>query len=322
MSKLFLKITMSVILTIVLAWLLLKQVSLEELVSAFRNMDARYLFPFVFVLIVEMCLKGFRYSQIHKTIGLYKLILISFIHGLALIVIPARGGEFAFLYLLKKNDETYSKAVGALALFRLMDVLCVILLLFISLFFIKNVPNSLARFYPFIIVFALLICLVLASLVFLGELYMKLINVFSSFRFSEHLKNTVQSFNEIEKKQLASIFISSIIIWIFTGLANYFLLRSMIEIDVFTSFAISSMFVLALIIPVQGFMGFGTMEAPLYLLLLLFGFTAEQALATSFVAHMAPLIFVIGLGGLSLTLYRKISKRTKVQNPKLGWNNH
>jgi len=299
------RIAVSAIVAAALIWFLLAQIEIGALMSALRDMDRRCLVLFVFFLLGELFLKGYRYSQIHRSVGLVRLIQISFIHSLALIVVPARGGELAYLYLLKNNGEPYSKSVGALVLFRLMDLLCVILLLFLSLLFLEGVPASVARFYPHIVALALCIGLAIASLIFMSQYYARIINKFSYGKVSIHLKAAIQTLGDIDKKQLVSIFFSSLAIWVSSGLSLHFIFRALFEVDVFTSFAVNSFYILTLVVPVHGFMGFGTMEAPVYLLLLLFGFAKEQSLAASFIAHIFPLAVLILLGGLSYVTYGK-----------------
>jgi uncharacterized membrane protein YbhN (UPF0104 family) len=87
------------------------------------------------------------------------------------------------------------------------------------------------------------------------------------------------------------------LVWLFALLTGYFIVSYFIDISFFVVVLGFCLVMLTYILPVQGLLGFGTTEGAWALVLIIFGFTKEQAIATGIVFHILSL-FYTGLLGI------------------------
>ena len=300
LKKNIFKILITIIFTVLLLYLIFKKIDLQVTIETFKSINTfTILFPF-FLYTLSHFFRGLRcYFILEKQVPFRKMINIVFVHNFFNSVLPLRLGELSYIYLLKKESIEGTKSLFTLGVIRLFDLLSIFIFFSLALLF-TTLNNSV--FNIFMLISFLIILLVLILVIFFRTIIFNFIkNIHSSTKITfiqkalAKLIETLQHFGVLKsKKNLVYILITSILVWLFALSTGYFIVSPFINISFFVVVIGLCFTMLTYILPIQGFMGFGTTEGAWALVLIFFGFSSELAIATGFIFH------VLGLGYASL----------------------
>jgi len=288
--------------TLVILWLLFKSISLDFLFSVFSQLKWHViLIPFILYLIGNILRSLRTYILFEKSISYYKIFNITCIHNFLNNVLPWRMGEFSHIFLLKNEGIEGTKGLFTLGILRIFDMVIILLFFSVSLLF---APKSNIFFNYFALFFCFLLLLIIYFLIFKPIFilnFMKRIRGKPSLLFlrkiMEKIIETLQHFNMIKSKQLLfQMFIISLLLWSFLLLADFIVVSYFIQISISVFVLGSCLAMLTYLLPIQGFMGFGTTEGTWVLVLLFFGFAKEQSIVSGLAFHVFGLMYAFLLG--------------------------
>jgi len=278
----------------------------KNVIYNLKNIKIKVLLILISLTFVNQILRFVKWEYLRKIINIdieVKKSFLIFFSGFIFTITPAKIGEFAKAYFLKKYCSVRTnKGVSLVALERLNDVIGVALLALmgISSFFFHI--YSLAVF--FIFIFAVIIFISNESL------FSKFMNLFNKFsRLEKHSENIRIIQRDIKKafriKALLFTSLLSSFSWFFECLALYILLLSLnSEIPLLSAtfiFSFSSIFGSVLVLPG----GLGAAEASFMGLLLLAGVDKSVAALSTIIIRIATLWFGVFVGIMAFIFLRK-----------------
>ncbi len=318
-----LKIVLSLIVSIILVFLLMSQITLSDIIKILTEIPFEYLLAAFFVYITFNLFRALRFQLLVTKISFWDMLLINFINGFLLNVMPSRTGDLSYLYLLKKKDVPLRESLSTLLVARIFDIIALAALFLISVLMLgENVPSVIAD----ISVFVLLLLILLISLVvvlyygvksaWVKELCKKFLEA-TKLRKFKILDFIANKFSELADgfakinigKKIFELTVYSLCIWVF-GYINYFVLMEGIGIhlSIWTVFIGAAFVALSSLLPVQGLAGFGVVEGAWAIAFFTLGVPKELAIASGFVFHIIRLIFATILGVISFVILKFLEK--------------
>ena len=288
--------------TLTIVYLFLKNVGILSLIQILYELDWYVvLFPFLLYLCSHLLRSLRTYIILQKDISFNKIFDITCTHNLFNNVLPWRMGEFSHIFLLKKEGISGTKGVFTLSVLRIFDLISIF---FFFVFALLLAPKSSPSFNYFAGFFLLILLLCVFSIIFLRQYLLRLLERIHerslSFRlktFFSKLIETIKHFETIQsKKMIVQMMAISLLIWFFLLFTDYLIVSHFFEISLGVFILGSCFAMLTYLLPIQGFMGFGTTEGAWAIVLIFFGFTNEQAIATGFAFHTLGLVYSIFLG--------------------------
>ena len=257
-----------------------------------------FLLGLSFLIYLFVCLlRAFRFSLISPLKSLKDNFIISSIHTFVNNVLPAETGELAYPYLLKKlHNVAYTKSVADLFVVRVFDFanVCVFLI------------AGLLVFLKFNLIY--LVFFVILSQLLIVSTYLILIRRISGFVAVDQTQLSVfgkvkNFFGEILAHQSTHSFYSllrlhllSCAIVLIMFFYSYILMSALGLHIAFQFFVIGWGFsLIGSFLPIQGFFGFGSMEAGWFFPLVLAGLSQPFSIALSINYHLISLMFSFGL---------------------------
>jgi len=303
MSKTDGKLWVGIFISLFCIALLFLKIDFGKLRAAFCEMDYRYLFPAVLFTFVSYYFRAVRWRFLLLPIGktrMNNLFAATIIGYMANNLLPARIGEFIRAYVLGEKEGIDKSAVFAtLVLDRLFDGFTVLVILLIA-FFSVSLPAGMEKvqkalvtggyvtlaIYVAVIVFLVILkrrtsqtihvvgCLLRPFPAKLGE---RIIPVLGSFIEGLRLSSRIH--------ELASLFLTSIVIWAFALWPVDLTLRSFgILLPISASMFILVFLVFAVMVPASpGYVG--TYHAACVYGLMAFNIRLEKALSIAIVIH-------------------------------------
>ena len=149
--KNYLKLAGSIALGALFLWLAFKDVSFDEIIDATRGMSYAWIFPFVVATLLSHFFRALRWKMLftnkEKTPSVFTLYTGVMFGYLTNIVLPRVGEVTRPVYVAKQVDESSGKLIGTIVLERVIDLLCMLLLmLFVGIFLISD-PEVLSRLF-------------------------------------------------------------------------------------------------------------------------------------------------------------------------------
>lgn len=307
--KLLVKI-FTVLITIVLVALLLTQINQGDVIKTLKNINSIYL---IAGFILYTCSNFFRawrfYILLNAEVQLHDLFNIECLHNAINNILPARTGELSYIYLLKKiNNKTIGDGVATLVVARIFDFIALIILFFISIVLIKNIPAIIMNALWIIAIFAIFLLMVLVILLTQGKKFV--IHVQKTAE-SLHCENNywvnylirkgfeiTESLDKIQmKKCIAGLITSSLLVWGFNYFVVYLIMMAMnFQISILLVILGGTFILLTTVLPIQGIAGFGTTEAIWTLVFIPLGLSLDQAIISGFCYHIVIILYFTILG--------------------------
>lgn len=317
--KKILKISISIVLSVVLVWFLYSQISLKDLINLFHNVSYKYLLLGLFIYLLIFFLRVIRMNLfLEGKINLKNLSIIMAIHNFFINVIPARLGELSYVYMIKKtNSIDISKNVFSLLATRILDVYGQLLLFLIFVLLLNPIPPLIKNIwilcFVFLAIFTLLIIIVLIFKERFFIILNRILRLFSFNRFmliqkiSQKSEEMVEHFKILRNKK---IFYKTLILTFFINILMYSIVYFVLlaftpPLGVIKTFVGSGIAGFTNILPIQGIMNFGTFEGGWTLGFLLLGMQKELAIITGFSYHIMSLFYTFILTICGIIFIRK-----------------
>lgn len=313
--------------TALLLWLSLRGLKVEGeskvdfLWEAWKKSDKIYLWLMAIVAVFSHILRALRWKMLLHPLGYHVGLFNSFISlmtGYLVNLAVPRGGEVSRCYNLYQLEKTpVEVSFGTVITERLADVICLLILVFVSFFlewkklkvFIDTLNFSsieTSNAYTWI-GFGLLGLMLVAVVIYFLRKHEKLNNIFHGF------KDGLLSVFRLENKWLFIVY--SIGIWVLYFVMSYFVIKAFPETSalgfsaVVTLFAIGS---IAMAAPLPGGTGSYHVLVPLGLTML-YNLPKADAVAFVFIFHAWQTLLMIVLGLISFVIsYWIIARKKKV----------
>lgn len=302
----------------------------------FRKADLRWVYLSVTLAILSHVLRAFRWNMLLEPMG-YSLktsrtFLAVMVGYLANFVVP-RMGEISRCGILKNTDDVpVSKGIGSVVTERIIDLLCLISIIFITLIlefdrFSTFLLDLIAQKTEGIQANYATLALIGLFLVAIGALIIYIIrinhhklksNLFYNkvIAFMRQLVEGIMSIRHL--KRPAAFWITTVLIWVFYYFMTYVVIFSIEETSGLGIVAGFTMLVLGgvgMAAPVQG--GIGAFHYLMSAGLLLYGVPAEDGVFFAFLLHTTNSLAIMLVGIVSFFISMIIPKR----NSKLEYAN-
>ncbi|MEW6481391.1 MAG: lysylphosphatidylglycerol synthase transmembrane domain-containing protein [bacterium] len=296
------KVFLPILISIFFIYLAIKDLSFSQVILSFSKIKWQWIGLSFLFIVLGFIVRVIRWRFFFlKPLSFYSL-TSSFLIGLMINnVLPARIGELARPYILKKRENvSISLAFGTILLERVFDGLSVFLFLAILLF-VCQFPKKVKT-----------MGFVVASVYILALFFFILIKVKKDFvlkkmAFSKKLAGMVEEFAEGfsilgSLKQVFIILLYSIVVWGIYGLFLYFCINGFsLNLPVYVGFFVLVMAVIGVMIPAApGYLG--TYQYFCILALALFGVDKDIAFSYSMVTYIISFVPVTIVGIVFLFL--------------------
>jgi len=310
-----------ILITFVILFVLLKQISLEDLLALLKGIHPLWvaLGSAAYVLATLLRALRFRWLIHSKNISLDELLRISIFYHLSLMVLPSKLGELSYPYLLNRiGGISMTEGLASLIAARVYDFFIVLVIfLFSSLAFQNLFKVGLL----FILLLTLLLILVILLVFFYMNNVLTLISgiwrkIFKMIRkedsrpslwVQKKIHEMSEDFYAIRaKKTYLVVSVTSLLSWFMIFLTfQSFLLGFGVHISFLKMVFGSTVAVIANALPIGGIGNWGTLEIGWAAGFLMTGLPKEQAIATGFGVHILIFIICVLLGLLGWVTFKK-----------------
>ncbi len=306
--KKLISLSISVLFTVILCYILLQFVSLDNLVYVIKKIPiGTVLFAFVFhfatyifrSLIISIFLRDTPVS--FKNIFVAHLIQNLFVH-----VIPAGLGEFSFPFLLKKWVPM-TRSLSSVILTKLLLLAGMMVLFFFSLFFIEmhhiNIDNTgiWGLIMLVLIVFTILLIFQNKKITrLLKKIKLGKSSIYSNIK---HFKDSIiVDLVKLKKWRVLTIVLVLVFLSNVSLASFYFIILNSLEIhlSIWDCLFISSIGLAFLVLPIKSVGGFGTSEGVWAIGMIILGYSEKVGIESGFVVHIIALfnvvvLFIVGM---------------------------
>jgi hypothetical protein len=301
------RLIFSILITALIIFILLSQISLNDLYTLLTTVDPIWSSFGAVGYILALLFRALRFKWlIHsKDVSLAELFRITVFHNLSIMVLPSKLGELSYPYFLHKiSGMSMTEGLASLIASRVYDVF-IVLMIFL---FVSIGSQSFFNINPFLIILFTAFLLVIMSLVFfyMSNLLRWLSNIsgkiakwkkardIKSFLWIERKMNEIaEDFYAIKaRKAYLPVGLISFLSWIMVyGMCYAFLKGFGIDISFLLVVFGSSVGLMVSTLPISGLGNWGTLEAGWAVGFLMAGISKEKAIATGFGVHI--LVFII-----------------------------
>jgi uncharacterized protein (TIRG00374 family) len=322
------RLSISILITIVIIFILFTQISLKDLYILLRNIDplwaifgsAGYLLAILFQAL------RFKWLLHSKDTPFSELFRISILYNLSNMVLPSKLGELSYPYLLNKIcGLPITEGLVSLIASRVYDLFIILLIfLFASIGFQGFFKINLSII---ILLVCLLIGLTLLIFFYMGGLLMLLSNVLGKISKWIGTKNSkpfqwakrkihemAEDFYAIKARgTFFSVTLTSLATWIMVIWAFYAFLKGFgIEISFLKVVFGSTIGLIASSLPISGLGNWGTLEVGWAVGFVMVGLSKEKAITTGFGVHIAVFILCAMIGIISwITLNLPVGRQER-----------
>lgn len=301
--------------TVLLFYVLVHYVPWESLIENFKKISLfLIIFSFCFFLL-NYTFRSLRiFFLLSGKVPFSQLWIITLVHVMFVQLLPFRTGELSFLYFIEKTKRISStEALLGLASARVFDVFIIFLFFFVSFFLLQQ--DNLIKFNSLFYILSFLFFTMFFVLFFYGKKVIFLIQKGCQslllltkstflFRFLEKLQETLTYLESFQSKKIFLVSLLSIGVWCSYYVMTYVVFTSFgAKLPLGTFVFIVSAATLFMLVPIQGFAGFGNVEFSWTFLLVLFGVEKILALQASLLSHSLSLFCIIILGILGIFLW-------------------
>ncbi len=297
--------------SVVLLWLLFRNINFTDLIAALRGANYLWLIPNILFIVLTMYQRAFRWRYMIapiKHVQFSKLLAATCIGFMANNVLPLRLGEFVRAYSLSSQDREVTKSASLATIFveRMVFDLVALLLIFGAVLYVSKLSLDESMKYGLniaigIALFGILVVLVLAlkpSQV--GRLLAKYL-FFAPDGVREFIKSVVLKFSRgleflANPKAVAAVSVQTLLIWLLMGLSNIFVFWAFgFRLTLDASYVLLVVVSISILVPSSpGFVG--VYHAGAVWSLMAYGVPKEDALSCALVLHAAQYIVVTLMG--------------------------
>jgi glycosyltransferase 2 family protein len=292
-------------------------INFSALAASITAVNYLYIIPVVLIIGCGHFLRCYRWGKILETLVRYDqktLFVLGSIGYMAVNILPARLGEFARPYLVKKRSGIkMSASMATIIVERVFDLLSVMLILFVVLLKVALPPEVVKAGITMLTV-SLSIFIALIFLAVKRDSSISKIDTVLNLlpqKFAAPLNRIVHSF--IDGLQILPnigktlyVFFLSLLLWTLVSLSAYVLFLGFgFKLSVFNGFAITVIIALGVILPAApGFIG--TFHYACKIGLVAFGVSDADALSYAILLHFFQMMPVVLLG-LAMLPFQKVS---------------
>lgn len=310
-NKRILRVIISFIFPVIVIGYCLTHVNILQVADVVSQSSLEWLFLGILVAFFNISIRAYRFNLIitSKNPGLRKLFKIQCLFSMFTYLLPFKSGEISFLYLMKsKLKVQLEESAAMLLVVRVIDYLTISFLFFVMLFLVwKRIPYNIETIILPVILILIFVFLVLFATIWKGEQIRWLLSnlskkswIYRNYivqKFIEKLKEIIVSIGIIHhKKVYTKIICLSLLSWITNAAVFYVIIRSV----GFNISCLTAICLVALMFPIsfiQGVGDLGTQEAQWIPVLMLFGFSQENAIIVSLSSHVVILLYAMLIGG-------------------------
>ena len=287
------KLVLSILLSVGLLWILLREIELETVVAIFATIPLQAVVVGFVLYVLVNALRALRMRVVFREVRYQRLLGVALVHNFWNNLIPLRIGEFSFLWLMRKHTHT-NRSLMALIVFRFLDFAVIALLFLTGILLITGEGVSLYGYG--------LICLVV-SLV--PGLMLLLLSRLPDRWAPGPVGKLRQELRQYTPRQLFGALGYTVVLWVVSLVLFYVLCEPMDMVVTFVQLWIPiSLVRLSNILPVSGLAGFGTTEGAWAIGLYAVGVDFESAVASGLLVHLIRLAYTLVLGGVGGLLLR------------------
>ncbi len=312
------KVSLSVLLTIGLVALLIKQIGSQELLGLFREFTWEIGLIGFLLYLSSYFLRCWRWRYFFpgQDINLLDLFSLTSLTIVSQNILPGGSGEVSFVLVLKKIfNISYSRGIIAMIVARLFDLIAMLLVFSVALLLLLQ-DKRLG--YNWLILVGVLVAVLGLAIYKLDRLTALLIRL--NNRIARHLKKLAglseklagfqENIVELHKSKVyGKVFGVSLV----NQVVRFVAFQKMVEAIINREFSLlstiygSTFSEISSKIPIHGVLGLGTYEVSWVGPQMLMGMSKEEAVLSAFGLHAVLLIFSAIMGGLGLIimLYRK-----------------
>lgn len=306
------KVLLGLLITALLLWILLPKTSISDIIKSASSFSFWVILASFLLYICVYIFRAIRFRiLLDHSLDLKDMFSIVCIHNLLSQIIPARLGEFSYIYMVRNRGVPLHKNISSIAIARLLDM-CIISVIF--LIGIATTPFLIKKFY-FILIASIIVVAMILSFMFListkPEFFISLVKkiTLGSKRkymiiISSKIEATLNEFRILRSSHTLSLLVfSSLLVWLCAYLSMFFLMNS-----IFPSLTLQNIFLIATIpimisvLPIYGLAGIGTIEIGFTFPLLIFAISMNDAVAASFAVHFMQLFFTLVLAAVGYAI--------------------
>jgi uncharacterized membrane protein YbhN (UPF0104 family) len=344
-KKKIISVSLSILLSFGLAWLVLSRITPKDLAQTFSNIYYPALFVFFGISLVASALRALRYRWLlsPNPISFGNILLVTFIRNLFVDLFPARIGSLSYVYVLNKRLKyPFEQAASTFVIAFVFDFLTLSPFLIFSMLWVGLGATSVSNRTLLMIasVFLLLVFLVLHKIVPLSKILLRFYAYLLKFlkldgktwakASTNKIQLTIDGLSRIKNRKIQwPLFLLSLIIRAGKYGSLYFLLYSLLQNHGFFFFFLSFWKTILGItgaeltgaLPIKGIAGFGTWESGWALTFQLMDFEEKTAILSGIGVHLISNLFEYTLGILSILILifpfisRKKRKTSLTENP-------
>ncbi|MDI6742156.1 MAG: lysylphosphatidylglycerol synthase transmembrane domain-containing protein [Smithella sp.] len=295
------------IISIVLVYLSVRDINLQDVFLAMASIHWLYVALFFIIIIFMQWLRSYRWGVIlqpMEKIDQVSLFSVTSVGFMAIAAIPARIGELARPYLISRRSSIkMSSALGTVLVERVLDAFSVLLIAIAVLFF-TDLPSFIIKSGIIFFLIALLMLFFIVFLILRREKALRLINIILSHlpgKFANKVDELIHHFIDglkiiVNINSLLYLFFLSMFIWLVDVAAIYTLFLAFgFDLPLMASFVLMIFLIVGIAIPTApGYIG--TWHLACVLALNLFGLPKAEALSFAIVYHFLSMIIVVVLG--------------------------
>ena len=304
------QISLGVLFSLVAMLVLFQGLEIDKLASEISKANYWSLMPFIVLETLALWARGMRWRVLlEEKLGSKRLFWITNISYYLSNILPLRIGELGRVYLVTRNSKvTGMQALSTALLERLLDVVTVFIMLFLVLPLIPK--HGLVTSMSYLIV-GLVIILIISLFVIARKrkTAAKVIGLMTQ-RLGTRIDGVIndafdkffESIDIVRGRRVILAGIWSIIVWILSGLATYYLLIGFVpELQLYDAIFVTSLLALGIALPSVP-ASVGLWEASAVAALAVLGVNKEIALAFAIVMHVTVFVkmSILGIIGLHL----------------------
>ncbi len=306
-----LSFALGVLISVVLLWLLFREIEFAELIEALKEARYLWLLPNIALIIFSMYQRAYRWDFMVrpvKKVRFSNLLAATCIGFMANNVLPLRLGEFVRAYSLAWQDRGISKSASLATIFverMVFDLVALLLILGVVISVTAVDIMGQMRMGIYICILVALLGLTFVTIMALkpsqaGSFLTRYL-FFLPARMKDQVRAIVMKFsNGLEfikhGRTVASVSFQTVLIWLSMGLSNYFVFVAFdFDLPLDASFFLLVVVSISILIPSSpGFVG--VYHAGAVFALQQYGIGREAALSFALVLHAAQYIPITVMG--------------------------
>ncbi|MEO5378600.1 MAG: flippase-like domain-containing protein [Magnetococcus sp. DMHC-6] len=279
-----------------------------------------HLFVLFMPIVVSNVLRAVRLRMmlLHPSLGVFRVIGISFLYQFYVNLVPFRAGEATLPILLKKEGIPMANTIAVFIVARLFDLLVSVSILLLAFYlFFKNLTPTLQSMWPLThtlglaILFGALVALVWRRFfvrIFIRLLQMPLLHLLPHREWIMGRLQVLDAGFASLRVYGISLFFLTFFIWLNTVIFQVVLFDLLTPMLSWQNVVISMGMVAFLNqIMIHGFAGIGTQETLFVIFLMAVGIQKSDALAMAIAIHAILIFFTLLLGLFGWWIYRRSS---------------